>query len=123
MPSDNQGREKDQCLIKIVDFGAFLDGSDKQSVADALLESFKTTGFVYLINHGLSQEKINRMFDLVRQSNNIVLGPDSADALRPKSKRFFALPHAQKMMAPHPPSGTHHRGTHRLNEVIIITRQ
>ncbi|KAF9446264.1 thymine dioxygenase [Macrolepiota fuliginosa MF-IS2] len=79
-----------QNLVKVVDFAPFLDGSDKQSVGDALLESFKTTGFVYLVNHGLSQDKIDQMFDL--------------------SKKFFALSHEQKMLAPHPPSGTHHRG-------------
>ncbi|KAF5353547.1 hypothetical protein D9756_007810 [Leucocoprinus leucothites] len=77
-------------IIKVVDFRPFLDGSNKEIVANALLESFKTVGFVYLVNHGLSQEKIDGMFEM--------------------SKQFFALPHAQKMLAPHPPSGTHHRG-------------
>lgn len=27
-----------------------------------------------------------------------------------KSKKFFALPHSTKMLAPHPPGGAHHRG-------------
>ncbi|KDQ14484.1 hypothetical protein BOTBODRAFT_32614 [Botryobasidium botryosum FD-172 SS1] len=76
--------------IPIVNFGPFLDGSNKQAVADAMLESFKSIGFVYLVNHGLPQEKIDEMFAW--------------------SKKFFDLPKETKMLAPHPPSGTHHRG-------------
>ena len=37
--------------ISVIDFGAFLDGSRKQEVADAIVQSFKDVGFVYLINH------------------------------------------------------------------------
>lgn len=43
--------------VAIVDFGPFLDGSDKQGVADAMLTSFKEVGFVYLVNHSLDKEK------------------------------------------------------------------
>ncbi|KAI0761932.1 thymine dioxygenase [Trametes elegans] len=76
--------------ISILDFGAFLDGSAKQEVASAMLESFKRIGFVYLVNHGIPDAKIRDMFDW--------------------SRRFFALPMDVKQLAPHPPSGTHHRG-------------
>ncbi|KAJ7443620.1 thymine dioxygenase [Mycena galericulata] len=76
--------------IAIVDFATFLDGSDKQAVADKMLASFKDIGFVYLLNHGIPPEWIARMFSL--------------------SKEFFAQPMEVKMLAPHPPSGTHHRG-------------
>ncbi|EKM78967.1 hypothetical protein AGABI1DRAFT_114495 [Agaricus bisporus var. burnettii JB137-S8] len=77
-------------LVKTVNFEPFLDGSNKQAVADALLSSFKNEGFVYLVNHGLPQEKIDTMFEM--------------------SKAFFEMPHAKKMQAPHPASGAHHRG-------------
>ncbi|KAG2142836.1 thymine dioxygenase [Suillus bovinus] len=76
--------------IPIVDFAPFLDGTAKQQVADQLLGSFKSAGFVHLTNFGLSNEEVQEMFDL--------------------SKRFFALPHKIKMLAPHPDSGAHHRG-------------
>ena len=39
--------------VKTIDFGPFLDGSDRQGVANAILDSFKSIGFVYLVNHGL----------------------------------------------------------------------
>ena len=52
--------------VKTVDFGPFLDGSDKQGVANAILDSFKSIGFVYLVNHGLDNVKIASMFESVR---------------------------------------------------------
>ncbi|KAF8319206.1 thymine dioxygenase [Amanita rubescens] len=77
-------------FIQIVDFAPFLDGSAKQQAADQILASFKSAGFVYLTNFGLSNEDVQGMFDL--------------------SKHFFSLPHETKILAPHPESGTHHRG-------------
>ncbi|THH14855.1 hypothetical protein EW146_g5544 [Bondarzewia mesenterica] len=76
--------------IAIIDFAPFLDGTMKQSVADIMLSSFKDVGFVYLVNHGLPKYKVQAMFDL--------------------SKQFFDLPMETKNLAPHPPSGSHHRG-------------
>ncbi|KAJ7076613.1 Clavaminate synthase-like protein [Mycena crocata] len=58
--------------IEVVDFAPFLDGSDKEAVADAIISSCKTAGFVYLINHGISPERVAEMFAT--------------------SKEFFALP-------------------------------
>ncbi|EKM57563.1 uncharacterized protein PHACADRAFT_115792 [Phanerochaete carnosa HHB-10118-sp] len=76
--------------ISVVDFAPFLDGSRKQEVADAIVQSFKDIGFVYLVNHGLAQDKVDGMFDW--------------------SKRFFSQPMDVKMLAPHPADGAHHRG-------------
>jgi isopenicillin N synthase-like dioxygenase len=52
--------------VKTVDFGPFLDGSDKQGVANAILDSFKSIGFVYLVNHSLDDANIASMFKWVR---------------------------------------------------------
>ncbi|KAG1869379.1 Clavaminate synthase-like protein [Suillus subalutaceus] len=76
--------------IPIVDFTPFLDGSAKQQAADQLIGSFKSAGFVYLTNFGIPEGEVAKMFDWL--------------------KRFFALPHETKMLAPHPDSGMHHRG-------------
>ncbi|TFK37210.1 thymine dioxygenase [Crucibulum laeve] len=76
--------------VKVVDVGPFLNGSDKQGVADALLSSFQSIGFVYIVNHGIPKGKIDGMFEW--------------------SRRFFSQPTEVKQLAPHPPSGTHHRG-------------
>jgi len=76
--------------VKVVDFAPFLDGSDRQGVSDAILDSFKTTGFVYLVSHGLPQDMIDSMFYW--------------------SKKLFSQPMEIKELAPHPVSGSHHRG-------------
>lgn len=66
MPSDRSDKgDGGPDVVGSVDFGLFLDGRDKEYVADALLESLRTIGFVFLVNHGLSQEKIDQMFELV----------------------------------------------------------
>lgn len=51
--------------IQIVDFTSFLDGSAKQQVADEIFASFKSAGFVYLTNFGLSHEEVQEIFDWV----------------------------------------------------------
>ena len=51
--------------ISVVDFKPFLDGSAKQDVANAILDSFKRYGFVYLTNYGVPTEKVDKMFDWV----------------------------------------------------------
>lgn len=51
--------------ISIVDFASFLDGSNKQAVADALLDSFKSVGFAYVVNYGMPKDKVESMFDWV----------------------------------------------------------
>ncbi|KAF8993550.1 thymine dioxygenase [Cyathus striatus] len=76
--------------VRVVDFAPFRDGTDKTKVAAELLDSFKTVGFVYLTNHGVPDSKLEEMFDW--------------------TKKFFSLPLEKKLLAPHPPSGTHHRG-------------
>ena len=51
--------------ISVVDFAPFLDGSAKEEVANAILDSFKRIGFVYLMNHDIPADKIKSMFEWV----------------------------------------------------------
>ncbi|KAJ4350626.1 hypothetical protein N0V95_004585 [Ascochyta clinopodiicola] len=81
--------------IPIVDFSAYTTTqhtSDKTQTETAreIDEAFRNVGFVYLKNHGVRKESVDECFEW--------------------SKRFFALPAATKMQAPHPPGGSHHRG-------------
>ncbi|KAK7455780.1 hypothetical protein VKT23_010812 [Stygiomarasmius scandens] len=80
----------EQSSISIIDFKAFLDGSRRLEVSNAIVTSFKETGFVYLINHGVPKDKIDGMFEW--------------------SNRFFSQSLETKKLAPHPLEGTHHRG-------------
>ena len=97
--------------ISVVDFKPFLDGSAREDVAKAILDSFKRIGFVYLVNHGIPPEKSKAMFEWVRRNTALpLISLDPLMAADRQSKRFFALPMDKKQLAPHPPSGTHHRG-------------
>jgi isopenicillin N synthase-like dioxygenase len=55
----------DDSRIPIIDFSPFLDGTKKQEVADKMLTAFRDIGFIYLINHGIPQERIAQMFEMV----------------------------------------------------------
>jgi hypothetical protein len=57
--------------IKVVDFTSFIDGSDKQRVADEMLSAFKSTGFVYLTNHGMSEDRVQKIFTWVGDHGQI----------------------------------------------------
>lgn len=78
--------------IPIVDFSAFPSGTkEEQDLAARQIDTaFRDLGFVYLTNHGIPKHKVSECFSW--------------------SQKFFALPQHTKMLAPHPPSGAHHRG-------------
>ncbi|KAG1894639.1 uncharacterized protein F5891DRAFT_1195090 [Suillus fuscotomentosus] len=92
--------------IPIVDFTPFLDKSAKQQAADQLLGSFKSAGFVYITNFGIPAGEVQEMFDWVGQP------PLHLEFLTytTKTETLFCSPHETKMLAPHPDSGSHHRG-------------
>jgi len=79
--------------IPVIDFAGFEDNApqeQRRATATEVFQALRDIGFVYLINHGLPQEKIDQMFHW--------------------SKQFFALPSDVKGLAPHPASAYHHRG-------------
>jgi isopenicillin N synthase-like dioxygenase len=66
--SERSMRVEESSGISILDFARFHSGSqaERQNLAEGLLESLKKSGFAYIVNHGISQEKVDAMFDLVR---------------------------------------------------------
>lgn len=78
--------------IPVVDFQAWARGSaqEKKSIAQNLTEACRQVGFVYIINHGIPTDLLEEAFDW--------------------SKKLFDLPEEKKMLAPHPPGPTVHRG-------------
>src|SRR5271155_1140055 len=63
--------------IPAIDMAAFLDGSDRQGVADRIGAACRNVGFLYLVNHGFSAGLV--------------------DAAMDQARRFFVLPVEQKM--------------------------
>ncbi|OJD34325.1 thymine dioxygenase [Diplodia corticola] len=78
--------------IPIVDFSHWSGGSpeERQSIAKKLTDAARGVGFVYIVNHGVSDNVLDQAFAW--------------------SKKLFDLPHEKKMLAPHPPGPNVHRG-------------
>ncbi|KAL3495154.1 hypothetical protein BJX62DRAFT_196187 [Aspergillus germanicus] len=55
---------KDGLVIPIIDFAPFLNGTpaDKHAVAMSIVDAFKTSGFLYLKDHGIPPSIIARVF-------------------------------------------------------------
>lgn len=86
-------RDDAGCTIPIVDFARWTDDAsaeERQRIGSELVRACREVGFVYIVNHGVSEELLDQAFNM--------------------SKKLFELDHKQKMLAPHPPSPEWHRG-------------
>jgi isopenicillin N synthase-like dioxygenase len=70
---------QDDLEIPLIDFSAFLSGDEttKKTTAQAILTGFQKAGFIYLKNHGIPKETVQKAFS--------------------HSARFFARPEQQKL--------------------------
>ncbi|KZT57844.1 flavonol synthase/flavanone 3-hydroxylase [Calocera cornea HHB12733] len=94
--------------VPIVDFGLFLNPPSpeaKKATANSIVQAFGTVGFVYLMNHGIPQDKVDECYDW--------------------SKKFFALPleEKKKCLRVHPPTGPYHRGFSGVANTGPVVRQ
>ncbi|OTB15143.1 hypothetical protein K445DRAFT_318529 [Daldinia sp. EC12] len=82
----------EQCTIPVIDFSAWPEGSieDKKRISREVTDGCRRVGFVYITNHGIASDILEEAFGW--------------------SKRLFDLPQEKKMLAPHPPGPTVHRG-------------
>ena len=53
--------------LPVFDFSKFLHGDrkEKSEAAADIVDAFKNLGFVYLTNYGISEDKIQSLFDWV----------------------------------------------------------
>ncbi|KAJ5650358.1 leucoanthocyanidin dioxygenase [Penicillium longicatenatum] len=82
---------------------SLLKGTPQQreEISAALLHGLKTRGGVKLKNHGLPDQVVNDLFDWTR--------------------KFFALPYEDKMIAKHPPKANPNRGYCYVGQESIST--
>ena len=79
--------------IPLVDFSPWNEADDtsgRKKVAQEIVDACKKVGFVYIINHSVSESILAEAFDW--------------------SRRFFELPMEEKSKAPHPEGWAVHRG-------------
>ncbi|KIW98014.1 uncharacterized protein Z519_01598 [Cladophialophora bantiana CBS 173.52] len=77
-----RGVEQDDLVMPLIDFGAFLHGTAaaKQATAEQISKAFKSSGFLYLQNHGIPEDQVSLAF---AQSADFFKRPqDQKDGLR-----------------------------------------
>ncbi|OCT44996.1 hypothetical protein CLCR_05967 [Cladophialophora carrionii] len=59
-----KGVEQDDLVMPLIDFGAFLhgDATAKKTTAEQISHAFKTSGFLYLQNHGIPGDQVKLAF-------------------------------------------------------------
>jgi isopenicillin N synthase-like dioxygenase len=85
-----KGVEQDDLVMPLIDFGLYMHGSPsvKQATATEISHAFKTSGFLYLQNHGVPTEEVARAFSesasffARSQSQKDALGWTTPDANR-----------------------------------------
>lgn len=84
--------QNSQSVIPVVDFARWRSNSHEEqlNIAKELVSACHNVGFVYIVNHGISDELLDEAFGM--------------------TKKLFDLSHEEKMLAPHPPGPAHHRG-------------
>ncbi len=81
--------------IPLIDMGPFIDGSDREGVAERIGAACRNVGFLYLVNHGIPASQI--------------------EGAMAEARRFFALPEERKL-ALHINKSRAHRGYFPLFE-------
>ncbi|KFH66411.1 hypothetical protein MVEG_06936 [Podila verticillata NRRL 6337] len=78
--------------LLLIDLANFTNSCTESRLRTAkqLVSACRTTGFVYIVNHGVPKHELERAFAI--------------------SSKFFALPLEEKMKAPHSPGWSVHRG-------------
>lgn len=81
--------------IPVIDFANFgsLSFGQRRGTAQEIVDGFKTVGFVYLKNHGISEEVIQEAFKRVR---SWFLGGFRCSSEYVQSDEFFRLPLEKK---------------------------
>lgn len=91
-----------QFSVPVIDFKYFLNGSpdERLKTAKEMVRVMREVGFMYVINHGISESDQKRMFEW--------------------SEAFFKLTDEQKLKCEHPPNGAHHRGWSLVGKEKVV---
>ncbi|KAF5548586.1 gibberellin 20-oxidase [Fusarium napiforme] len=87
-------------LFKLIDFSRFLSGTpvERNETANAILDGFKTAGFIYLKNHPILPEDLQHAFDLSARFFNEPLEKKMEVAwTTPEANRGYSAPGREKV--------------------------
>ena len=94
------GVEKDDLIMPLIDFSVFFHGSPsaKTATAQTISHAFKTSGFLYLQNHGIPKETMSKVF---QKSAEFFRRPqrekDSLSWTTPESNRGYVASGREKV--------------------------
>ncbi|KAL3472996.1 hypothetical protein BJX99DRAFT_234540 [Aspergillus californicus] len=91
---------KDGLVIPIIDFAPFLNGTpaDKHAVAMSVVEAFKTSGFLYLKDHGIPPSVTLRVFkESARFFSRTTEQKDSLGWTTPQANRGYVRTGREKL--------------------------
>ena len=122
------GVSQDGLVMPLIDFGAFLNGnpSTRATVAKQVSDAFKSSGFLYLYNHGIPSEEVQLAFS---QSAKFFARPqEQKDELRwmtPESNRGYVTQGREKVTQSLDPAEIERLRTNNpdLKETIEIGRE
>ncbi|KAJ5246557.1 hypothetical protein N7468_001540 [Penicillium chermesinum] len=120
--------EKDDFVIPLIDFGPFFSGtpSDKHAVALSVTTAFKTSGFLYLKNHGVPPSVVSQAFSAsAKFFNRSQEQKDGLGWTTPQSNRGYIATGREKLAPLEETSGINElRGTAPdLKETMEIGRE
>lgn len=108
--------------LPTLDLSLYMHGnaSERQKLASRLLDSLSEHGFVKLVGHGVSDERIDELFQWVSRSRRCQRSPlcelghkDSKIVvvlINLQNKSFFAMPDEDKLAIAHPGGSAPQRG-------------
>ncbi|KAL4802227.1 hypothetical protein BDV18DRAFT_63762 [Aspergillus unguis] len=118
---------KDGLVIPIIDFAPFLNGTpaDKHAVAMSIVDAFKSSGFLYLKDHGIPPSVTSRIF---KSSATFFARPqeqkDTLGWTTPQANRGYVKTGREKLSKLDDPSaGEDRRGVPDLKESMEIGRE
>lgn len=87
---ESQSEAQSIPVIDLAHFTSSESRSERLKIAQDLVAACQSVGFVYIVNHGVSEQLLGEAFNF--------------------TQKLFDLSREEKMKAPHPPGWAHHRG-------------
>jgi hypothetical protein len=98
-------------VVPVIDFSPFILHESPQTAA-AIVSAFKSSGFVYLINHGMSQDLVDEAFSWVHSPFYSQQPPTALRADTPfRARNSLTYPKRSRIVSPTPQN---HGGTEAI---------
>lgn len=77
--------------IPVLDLETLISGRDTSTLARAFAQAYAETGFAYVVNHGIDDGLINKVFDVARRFHALPLADKTKIALSTTHRGYIAI--------------------------------